>query len=359
MVETLQSRIWGFDGPIERQFEMAFSDFVGTRYGLCLANGTVTLEVALKACGIGPGDEVVVPAATFLATAVAVVNVGARPVFADIDSNTLCMDPVSAAKAVTDKTRAIIPVHLYGTMAHMDEIMQLAESYNLFVIEDAAHAHGSRWKDEGPGSVGHAASFSFQMAKIMTAGEGGFIATNDERFMETCYALKNCGRRSRNYEPSGILGFNYRMTEFQCAVLLGQLRRLPQQHEKREANAKMLDENLRQLEGIKPLTTYPEQSSHSRYRYGFQFDQEVYPRLTAKSMTAALEAEGFLMHSVFTPVYRDPLYSVSTIIDRPEAWLANTEAATRCTILFDHRVLLYKDVVDRIPEAIESLKGNI
>ncbi len=231
LTEVLESGHWSYNGPKERQFNESFARFIGTRHAVSAANGTVTLQLALEACGIGLGDEVIVPGLTWQASAAAVLDVNALPILVDVDEETWCMDPQRVEEALTPRTRAIMPVHLYGSFVDMDAIMAIARKHDLRVIEDCAHKHGGQWNGQTAGSIGDVGSFSFQLSKLMTAGEGGALTTNDSELYKRLDALRNCGRRPE--EPSGDLqgdGFygdegnfiqsgNYRMTEFQAALL--------------------------------------------------------------------------------------------------------------------------------------------
>ena len=171
---------------LAERFSQAFAAHQDAKHALCAANGTVTLEIGLKAVGIRPGDEVIVPAYTFEATAAPVLRLGAIPVFVDVLSDTYCLDAAAAAEAVTARTRAIIPVHLALNMADMDALTALAARHGLKIIEDCAHAHGAKWRNKGAGSIGDIGSFSMQTSKLMTAGEGGVVTTNDDEVFELC-----------------------------------------------------------------------------------------------------------------------------------------------------------------------------
>ena len=222
---VVQSGTWGFDGPLEAEFERKFASYQDAEYGLCVANGTVALQLALEALDVGAGDEVIVPGLTWQATAAAALDINAVPILADVEPGTFCIDPAEVERLITARTRAIIVVHLYGSLADMDRILEIGARRGIPVIEDCAHAHGSRWRDRGTGSWGALGCFSFQLFKTLTAGEGGFVSTSDPKLREELYSLRNCGRRRRgslaeNWRP--IQSGNYRMTEFQAAVLLAQ-----------------------------------------------------------------------------------------------------------------------------------------
>src|SRR5919197_1219741 len=197
VAETVRSGNWGGfpePGPNAAGFERAFAEYQGARHGVLMVNGTVTMEVALKALGIGWGDEVIVPALTFSATPYAVIAAGALPVFCDVEADTLTLDPDRAEAAVTPRTRAVMPVHLGHQMADMDRLMQVARRHSLAVVEDCAHAHGQGRRDRGPGSLGHFGSFSHQSLKTLTAGEGGSLLTGDEQLARRAHSLIDCGR---------------------------------------------------------------------------------------------------------------------------------------------------------------------
>ena len=220
-------------GPLAAAFAERFAAYQGSRHGVVMANGTVTMEVALKALGIGWGDEVIVPALTFAATPYAAMAAGALPVFCDVLPGTLTVDPDQVAAAVTARTRAIMPVHLGHQMADMDRIVELARRHSLALVEDCAHAHGQRWRDRGAGSFGEFGSFSHQSTKLLTAGEGGTLLTDDERLARLAHSLIDCGRAK---DPDGkelTFGANYRLGELASALLVNGLRRFPAQQERR------------------------------------------------------------------------------------------------------------------------------
>ncbi|MHC4228766.1 MAG: DegT/DnrJ/EryC1/StrS family aminotransferase [Planctomycetota bacterium] len=249
LLEVLAGGVWSYNGPKELEFNKAFAEFTGAEYALSVANGTVSLQLALEACGIGLGDEVIVPGLTWQATAAAALDVNAVPILVDVSEDNWCIDPDAVEEAITPRTRAIIPVHLYGGFADMDAVMEVAGRHNLRVIEDCAHKHGGEWKGKKVGSIGDAGSFSFQLSKLMTAGEGGALTTSDSQLFEKLDALRNCGRRPESeqcgdkgaghYGSEGdfIQSGNYRITDFQAAVLIESLKRLPEQNAIRHEKA--------------------------------------------------------------------------------------------------------------------------
>ena len=231
--------------PVAR-FQRAFARRHDCKYGICTVNGTVSIELALRAAGVKPGDEVIVPAYTFIATATAPLVVGAIPIFVDIDPDTYNMDVRRVEEAITSRTRAIIPVHFGGQPCPMDEILAVARKHDLIVIEDAAHAHGASYRGRMCGSIGDLGSFSFQASKNMTAGEGGIMITNNAEYAERCDELVWVGRRkSEAWYKHYVMASNARMTEFQGAILLAQLSRLDENAAKRSANGQLLDRLLK------------------------------------------------------------------------------------------------------------------
>ena len=293
------------------QFQRKFARAHGCRYGVCAANGTVTLEIALRAGGVQPGDEVIVPAYTYVATASAVLSVGAIPIFVDIDPDTYNLDVASFAAAITPRTRAVIPVHFGGQPCPMDEINEIAARYGLLVLEDAAHAHGAEYKGRRCGSLGKLASFSFQLSKNMTAGEGGIITTNDAALAETCETLVWAGRKpGRPWYEHHVLASNARLTELQGAILLGQLERLDAQNARRAANAALLDNLLGEIRGIRPTLQLPSTTRSSHHLYMFRYDPAAFAGLPKARFVAALQAEGIggAFGGYPAPLYQNPLF---------------------------------------------------
>jgi dTDP-4-amino-4,6-dideoxygalactose transaminase len=292
LLATLRSGNWGrLDGPEVAEFEHRFAEMHGCRHGIAVANGTVSLRVALLAANIGAEDEVIVPPYTFVSTATAVVEANAVPVFADVDLNTFNMDPKAVEAAVTARTRAIIPVHFAGHPADMDEIMAIARDHDLIVIEDAAHAHGARYRNRPAGSLGDLASFSFQSSKNLTSGEGGIITTDDDALADSCRSIQNCGRvpGGKWYEHHTISG-NYRLGEFQGAVLNCQLERLEEQTRTRDDNGRYLASRLADVPGLHPQTRLAACTRHSYHLFLLRIDAAF--GASRHVVLRALEAEG-------------------------------------------------------------------
>ncbi len=325
LLDVLRSGVWSYNGPRERQFNKAFAKFTGTKYALSIANGTATLQLALEACGIGYGDEVIVPGLTWQATAAAALDIGAVPVLVDVTEDTWCLDPAKIEEAVTPRTKAIIPVHLYGCFADMDAIMALARKHKLKVIEDCAHKHGAQWKGKKAGSIGDVGSFSFQLSKLMTAGEGGALTTSDPALCERLDALRNCGRRPEQEagadKGAGIYGDegnflqsgNYRITDFQAALLCEALRRLPVHNKRREQNAKYFNAQLARLPGVLPMRRDRRETAAAYYNFSFRYQQKQFKNLPVRRFREALAAElGCGVEASYEPLNACSLYAPYT-----------------------------------------------
>src|SRR5580700_1865002 len=252
--DVLTSSKWGgqpFPGKHAEAFAKKFAKAHTAKYAQCVNTGTVAIQAALKAIGILPGDEVIAPAYTWEGTVGPVLLLGALPVFVDVDPDTYCLDAKLIEKAITPKTKAILPVHLGMRFADMDEILRMASKHKLKVVEDCAHAHGGMWKGKGAGSMGDMGAFSFQSSKLITSGEGGAVITNNLEYMERVQSYINAGRASLTDQyKKRIVGFNYRLGEFQAAVLGPQLDRLPEQAAIRERNMKHFESRLQNTPGI-------------------------------------------------------------------------------------------------------------
>jgi dTDP-4-amino-4,6-dideoxygalactose transaminase len=292
------------------EFQEKFAQFQHARYGLACANGTAAIEIILKALGVGPGDEVIVPAYTYVATATAVLQVNAIPIFVDIDPENYNIDPKRVEQAITPRTRAIIPVHFSGQSADMDALLAIAKNHNLYLVEDAAHAHGSEWKGVRLGALGDGGTFSFQSSKNMTAGEGGIIVTNRQDTAELCESYLWAGRApGRPWYEHHRLGWNYRLTEFQAAILLQQLNRVEQQNSTRTENARYLTSEISKIGGLKPMWVDPRVTSHSYHIYMLRYSQEEFGGLPRSAFVEALNAEGVpCMVGYSHGLYKNPMF---------------------------------------------------
>ena len=358
LMEVLESGVWGGYNPKVAEFERAFADFHDARFGISAANGTVTLETALAAAGVGPGDEVIVPPISFIATATAVLRIGAVPVFADIDGNTLNLDPRRVRECLTERTKAMIPVHFAGQPADMDELMTIAGEKQLIVIEDCAHAHGASWRGKSIGSIGDFGSFSFQASKNLTAGEGGFLTTNNEDLAEVARSICNQGRQTGGEWYEHVrLGTNYRLTGWQAAILLTQLSRLTDQIETRSTNAKYLDERLTDLELISLPVVDERVTRHSYYLYLVRLKTEALDGLTKQRFVRALNAEGIPCSDGYPhPLFKNRVFDAHKHIvgDCPEA-----QRMCDDTLWLSHEVMLsspedLSDVADAFEKVVQN-----
>jgi dTDP-4-amino-4,6-dideoxygalactose transaminase len=326
------------------EFQKMFAAAQGARYGIACATGTAAIEVTLKAMGIGPGDEVIVPPYTFIATATAPMLIGATPVFCDIDLATLNLDPSRLEEAITARTKAVMPVHFAGLAADMSAILEICGRRGIPVVEDACHGHGGTWNGRGLGTIGVAGTFSFQASKNMTAGEGGLIATNDPALAELCESYIWVGRKAgRPWYEHHYLGWNYRMTEFQGAILIAQLDRLAAQTARREKNARYLNDQLKAIPGIHPLDVPAYATRHSYHIYVFRFKESEFG-VNRGDFLEALSAEGIpasagYAHALYrNPMFRDP--ALGSDYNRFIALCPNAERATKEMVWMEHRLLL-------------------
>lgn len=310
VAEAVRSGVWGIGGEQVPEFEQRFAALHGVRHGIACNSGTTALQVALSALGVGPGDEVIVPPYTFVATATAALLVGGVPVFADIEPDTYNLDPAAVERAITPETKVVVPVHFGGAIADMDRFRELGEKHGVAILEDAAHAHGAVYDGKSPGAWGAVACFSFQSAKNLTSGEGGLVLTDDDAIARQCRSRINTGRAEGGawYEHH-LPGGNYRLTAMQGALLLSQLRRFEEQTRKRDENGRCLDRQLGDIEGIRPLCSDPRQTRHSRHLYIFRYDEAAFGLPRARFLEL-LEAEGVPASGGYpVGLHQQPLFS--------------------------------------------------
>lgn len=310
LLAVLHSGKWGrIYGNMVEEFEQAFARVAGADYCTAVQTGTAALEVALRACGVDAGDEVIIPPYTFMATCTSVIQIGARPVWADVDAETWTLSPEAFEAAITPKTRAVIPVHVAGNPCMMDEIEAIAERHGIHVVEDAAQAHGAVYNGTPVGAIGDAGCFSFQASKNLSGGEGGAVTTNDREIGERVWSLHNCGRlRDTGWYDHHLMGWNYRLTEFQAAILLGQLTRFEEQSERRWQNAQALTELLAGVEGVSGARIPGEGSISAVHLYLGHYDSGAFCGLPRARFLEALSAEGFPVGSGYTPLHKAPMF---------------------------------------------------
>ncbi|NMC12424.1 MAG: DegT/DnrJ/EryC1/StrS family aminotransferase [Chloroflexi bacterium] len=373
LLEVLESRIWWrTPGTRVLAFEQEFAAFHQAKHGIAITNGTAALEVILAALGIGAFDEVIVPDFTFIATASAVLFTGALPVMVDITPDTYCIDPQMAEEAITPRTKAIIAVHMGGHPADLDALREIAKRHGLYLVEDSAHAHGSEWRGHKVGSIGDAGTFSFQASKLMTAGEGGMIVTNDDDIERKARSIHDCGRMPGEWFYSHfIYGSNYRMTEWQGVVLSQQLKRLPAQSLTRTRNAEFLDKMLPQIEGITPQQLDPRCTVNGHYAYIFHYNKQSFAGIPTEKFIQALNAEGIPTQASYPPLHDLDVFKSGEYRKRltPEIAKAvhgflkkpfpNTSKAAWETVWLPQPVLLGSmEDMEQVVEAIKKIQDN-
>jgi len=293
-------------GSFIRDFEERFAEACGTRYGIACANGTVAMHLAMATLGLEPGDEVIVPTFTMIATINAVTYCGAKPVLVDSEPDYWQMDVAQVAEKITPRTKAIIPVHIYGHPVDMDPLMDLAQRHGITVIEDAAEAHGAQYKGRMAGSLGDAAGFSFYGNKIITTGEGGMITTNDRELARLAWNLRDHAFSTERHFWHKYVGFNYRMTNLQAAVGLAQVEQLDQFVAARRRNAA---EYAARLKGIPGITTPPEAewAKNVYWMYGILVDAQQYG-MKRDELRRVLADHGVETRTFFIPMHCQPVY---------------------------------------------------
>ena len=363
-------------------FGERFARLHEVRFALPVANGSVAIEIALRALGIKPGDEVIVPAYTFISTATSVLMVGAIPIFVDLEPSSYCMNPRDVARRITPRTRAIIPVHLGGHMTDMPSLMGIAGNRGIPVIEDCAQAIASNLEGRTAGKWGVLGTFSFQSNKTITSGEGGLITTDEPALTEKIVALRAFGRfrTGKGVRSSDLtceqVSSNHRLSEFQSAVLLAQLEKFPAQDARRQASAHRLTQGLREIPGIIHVLKPGVEMKHGYYYYLVRYDPPCFGNAEPERLCEALNAEGI----PFVPgdrkaLYRHPVFRPENLtgvlspqaLDRyrrtaqmEDPGCPETEKACSCTLLLRHQVLLGEDKdMDDIVEALWKVQKNI
>ena len=305
----LKEKTIGPDSAQVTQFQEEFAAYQQSEYCVLCANGTGALEIALKALKIGPGDEVIVPSYTYVGSATCALQVNAVPVFADIDPDTYNLDPIKAEALINERSRAIMPVHFSGQSCDMDAFLKLGKKYNLAIVEDAAHAHGSEWNGHKVGALGDIGTFSFQASKNMTAGEGGAILTNNKQLAKLVDSFIWSGREvDRPWYEFHRLGWNYRITEFQAAILRAQLERLDEQIERRNDNYAYFENKIKEIEGFTPLKLLPGATRHSRHIIMVKYNPGIFG-ISRELLMDALIAEGIsIFKGYIFPLYKNPMF---------------------------------------------------
>ena len=366
----------------EKAFGKAFAEFLGVKYCVPVTSGSASLELAMDALGIGANDEVIIPALTWCADAVAVVDVNAIPVFVDVDPATLCISPEAVEKAVTKKTKAVIAVHLYGCLCNIDALLDVCRRKKIFLIEDCSHVHGARWRGKSAGTFGSMGCFSTQHTKLLASGEGGVAVTNSLELKTRIEQLKSNSRKyidkptpgKLEIEWSGeIMGGNYSMTEFQSAILLDRLGRLEEQTMKRQDNAKFLDDELSSIPGFEPIVPPDQVTRRAYYYYVVRCDRKFWKGVETETIRAALAAELMgAVERIYFPLHKSPLFRpltkkrhhisrsyVNALKKCLKVDLPHSDNAHQSCISIPHYVLLAdRKEMQRIVDAFAKVSGR-
>ena len=378
LADVLRSGQWfrGTSGRFARAFEEEYAKLTGARHCLATANGTSALFTSLQAVGAGAGDEVIVPPYTFVATVNVVLLHHALPVFVDSDLDTFQIDARKVEAAITDRTKAIVPVHLGGSAADLDAILALAKKRNIPVIEDACQAHLGEWRGRKVGSLGSTGCFSFQGSKNLNSGEGGAIITSDPELFERCYAFHNNGRgrATAGYDFSyRTHGANLRMTQFQAAILTAQMTRLEEQAKTREQNAAYLTGMLKEIPGILPARMYDGCTRNAYHLYMFRYSGQSFAGAPRRAFLKALNAEGIPASGGYSPLNKEPflknalasrayraLYSQETLArwEERNACPVNDRLCTEAVWLTQNMLLGPRRDMDQIAEAVRKIQAG-
>ena len=337
-------------GKFVTRFEEQFSEFCETKFGVSSSSGTTALHLSLLALGIGYGDEVIVPSLTFIATANAVTFTGAKPVFVDSEPDTWNIDPAEIKRAITAKTKAIIPVHVYGHPANMDPILDIAREYNLSVIEDAAEAHGALYKGKKVGSLGDMGIFSFYGNKIVTTGEGGMIATDNEELAEKMRIFRDHGMDPKRRYWHPVIGYNYRITNIQAALGVAQMERIDQIVEQKRRNAVLFAKGLQNVSGI----TLPPEATWAKnvyWLYSILVDAESFG-ISSRDLRKLLKERGIETRPLFPPVHQQPIYNTGQN-------LPVCEKLSRCGLSLPSSVNLTGGEIEKIVNEIRNIRESI
>lgn len=375
LVDLVRSGNW-FRGKNVAAFETAYASLTGATHCLATANGTSALITSLAALGVGAGDEVIVPPYTFIATVNAVLLLHALPVFSDTDIDTFQMDARTIERAITSRTRVVMPVHLGGSAADLDAIQDTARKRNITVVEDACQAHLAEWRGRKVGTYGRTGCFSFQASKNLNSGEGGAILTGDEELLEGCYRFHNNSRGRRNtgsdfsYAKNGA---NLRMTEFQAALLVAQMTRLEEQSRVRERNAAYLTGLLQQIPGIRPARMYDGCTRNAYHLYMFRYDAQRFSGMPRAAFLKALRAEGIPASGGYSPLNKEPFlqkvfagpgFQAIYGKDRLQAWQErnacpqNDRLCSEAVWLTQTMLLGPRQDMDDIAEAVRKVQAH-
>ncbi|GAB6275361.1 MAG: DegT/DnrJ/EryC1/StrS family aminotransferase [Peptococcaceae bacterium] len=341
-------------GKYIEAFEEGFAHYCGCKYGIATTSGTTALHLALASIGIGPGDEVIVPAFTMAATVFAIIYTGAKPVLVDAEPDTWNIDPAKIKEKVTSKTKVILPVHIYGHPCEMEAIMEVAGKYNLWVTEDAAEAHGAEYKGKKAGSLGHLSCFSFYANKIITTGEGGMVITNNEEVAQKARLLKDLAFSPEKRFLHNSIGFNYRMTNIQAAIGLGQLEKIDDLIAARRRNAYYYNRLLKDLPGI-TLPVERKEAKNVYWMYGILIEDEF--GLSRDELMFKLKEKGIETRTFFYPMHQQPAFQEMGLFAGEKYPVA--EALSQKGLYLPSGSGLKKEEIEAVCQAIKETRGRI
>ena len=367
LMEVLKAGQWGTLGDQAMAFAKRYAAFQDCEYGLGVNSGTQALEIALRALGLGYGDEVIVPAYTFIATVSSVVSCGITPVFADIDPLTYCIDAADAEKRITERTKAIIPVHFAGRPCDMDAVMDVARRHNLKVVEDCAQAHGASYKGKKVGSIGDVGCFSYQLTKNLPCGEGGMIVTNSKEIYAECWHYHTSGRALEGASELGgvvLMGTNARMAEWEAGILDVQMDKLPEQMALREKNAAILYDMLKDKPWLELPPVDENITCHAYHLFYFRLKEDVLG-MSRDEFCKAMGAEGVPANGCYNPLYTDKMFK-SRDFKRMTAPATNPyeslpvveEAAPLCVYLTQNMLLGTEEDLKDIVAAMDKVAAG-
>ncbi len=374
-VDVLRSGLWNrLNGPLASRFEKLWADRTGSKHALATSSGTTALFTSLNALGVGPGDEVIVPPYTFVATVNVILLQHAIPVFVDTDPETFQIDARKIEAAITDRTTCILPVHIGGSPADLDTILEVGNKHKIPVLEDACQAHLAEWRGKSVGTLGALGCFSFQASKNLNSGEGGAILTQDDALIDACRSFHNNGRGKPGDAGQFVRnGCNLRITEFQASLLLQQYKRLEEQARARDRNAAYLTSLLHEIPGITPAKNYEGCTRSAYHLYMFRYDKNAFDGLPRDKFLKALGAEGIPASGGYSPLNKEPFLE-HTFQSRayraiyPADVLASLRERNHCpvndqlceeAVWFTQTMLLGpRSDMDQIAEAIRKIQAH-
>ena len=349
--ECIKTNWISSQGKFVNEFEKVFEDFHPQTNALAVSNGTVALHLALISLGVGSGDEVIVPNLTFAASANAVIHAGAKPVFCEVDPETWCIDPSEVEKLISPRTKAIMPVHLYGHPCEMDALRSICDKSKLLIIEDSAEALGSEWKGQKVGTFGDAATFSFFGNKTITTGEGGMILFQDSKIAQRARVMRDHGMSNNRRYWHDFVGYNYRLTNIQAAIGVAQMEKFQKILEKKIKISRIYDSNLEDTDGIVKIPCKPKSSLHSNWLYGIILDKKI----NRENISIELLALGIETRPFFYPLHTMPPYNNYKKSDS----LSNSIGLARQGLSLPTSVDLTDDELQSISQSVkEVLKNN-